>query len=945
MAQPQWVTPSGSLGTIPEGVYYSVPVLAAEPETHETVYYRVISGTLPRGVVCSPEGLVSGVPTVSTTTVSKFSIRAYTRTLNGSVDRIADRTFSLTVSGDIPPEFTTPAGVIGDFYTGSFITTPVPGTTEKTYGLQITYTQPDVSTVSLISGSLPPGINIDNKGLITGFVLPTDNLVWYNDYEFTLEVSNGKFSSLRTFNIGIYNRACLTADTTYITADNTFVTTDGSPIVPPVITTIPGSIGTVKVGNYFAFQFKAFDLQGQQYRYTTVLGDPIGYDQYPYTYDEDFTTFDQGLLDIPPDLTLDPNSGWMYGRVAPIGRSSFTFQFGVAAYWVSNPTIIGETSTFSITVIDELLSSVTWLYPSFLGTINNGATSTFRVEAVASTGQELLYRLPVGAYTQLPQGLRLLSNGLISGRVSFQTFCLDAGSTTFDVTPINGVSDPTTFDLDHSFAVEAYSLDGKISVIKTFTIRVDRVYDAPYENLFIRAMPPPESRLVLDSLLQNSTVFPSDKIYRYIDPFFGVAKSVTYWHCYGLTASTLDEYVTALKLNHYDKQLTLGAIKTARAVDADGNVIYEVVYSEIVDDLVNNEGESINKVTRLAYPPLNGSVPSNSILVYPNSLDNMRTQVIDTIGQESNLLPTWMLSTQSDGSVLGFTEAWVIAYTNPGESGKIAYDVQQFLSSTNFALNQIDFEADRYELDRTMDYYWSPVTDTWTPPPQITTFDVYLKPPELVFKGWVDYGSNLSYFDIQYRSISYINSIGGIDGVINENINGKRMIFARQENYVDPTNAIIPGPLSLPQAWTDYYSPFDSAPFDSTVVDPTRIIPGQFEAMLNPSLTNERMGIYEITVIEDQVILTLVETTTTYDYVIVRTGQSFNNSSVYYPPAPGPNLTQFSWLPIPIVDPGATTFDQDSMQFVDPEIEWDEIVAGVNDAYILYPRPDVIPVV
>lgn len=942
MAQPKWVTPAGSLGTIPEGIYYSVPVVAAEPVTHETVYYRVISGSLPRGVVCSDTGVVSGVPTVSKTTVSKFTIRAYTKTSLGTVDRLIDRTFSLTVSGDIPPEFITPAGLLFDAFTGTFISTPVPGTTEKTYGYQIEYTQSDVSTVRLIDGELPNGISINDKGLLTGFILPTENLIWYNDYVFTLEVTNGKFSSLRTYNIGVYNRACLTADTTYITADNTWITADASPIIPPVVTNVPGSIGVTKVGNYFAYQFTAFDLQGRRVQFTPVLGDPIKYDEYPYKYDENFTTYDQGLLNIPLDLTLDPNSGWLYGRVAPIGVSSYTFEFGVAAYWYDDPTVIGEASTFTITVVDELLASVVWLYPSYLGSINNGSTSTFKVAATIRTGQKLYYRLPVGAYTALPQGLQLLPSGEISGRVSFQTFCLDGGTTTFDVTPVNGVSDPTTFDLDHHFAVEAYSLDGTISVTTTFTIHVDRVYNAPYQNLFITAMPPPEGRILLTALLENGTIFPDSRIYRSDDPFFGVAKNVTYWHCYGLTASTLDEYVAALQFNHYDKQLILGDIKTAQALDDTGNVIYEVVYSEIIDNLVNNDGVSISKSQVLAYPPVNASVPSNSIFVFPNSLENMRDQVIDTLGQTSNQLPRWMLSTQPNGSVLGFTTAWVIAYTNPGESGRVAYDVKQYMSQAGINLNQIDFATDRYTIDRVMDYYWNPVSDSWTPTPVITTFDTYLKPPDLVFQGWVDYGCMLSYFDVQWRSIDYINSIGGLDGVIDASINGKLMIFGRQQYYVDPPNAIIPGPLTDNQAWTDYYSPFSYDAFDSTVLDASRIIPGQLEAAITPGVINERMGIYLITVVDNQVQLTLVQNTATYDYVIVRGGGSYNNTSVYYPPAPGPNQTVVSWLQIPIIDPGATTFDKDSMQFVDPEIEYDEIVAGAGDAFVMYPRPDII---
>ena len=31
MSQPQWVTSAGNLGTIPEGVFYSTPLLAIDP--------------------------------------------------------------------------------------------------------------------------------------------------------------------------------------------------------------------------------------------------------------------------------------------------------------------------------------------------------------------------------------------------------------------------------------------------------------------------------------------------------------------------------------------------------------------------------------------------------------------------------------------------------------------------------------------------------------------------------------------------------------------------------------------------------------------------------------------------------------------------------------------------------------------------------------------------
>jgi hypothetical protein len=155
-------------------------------------------------------------------------------------------------------------------------------------------------------------------------------------------------------------------------------------------------------------------------------------------------------------------------------------------------------------------------------------------------------------------------------------------------------------------------------------------------------------------------------------------------------------------------------------------VIYEVVYSAIQDNLVNNSGISVSKQVTLPYP-INAEDSTEITTVYPNSLDNMRNQVIDVIGQISNLLPLWMLSKQADGKVLGFTPAWVIAYCNPGSSGQVAYNVR-----TQFGqqLNLVDFEVDRYQLDRLLSIHWDPIADSshgaWTPPGAATTFDLLL---------------------------------------------------------------------------------------------------------------------------------------------------------------------------------------------------------------------------
>jgi hypothetical protein len=699
--------------------------------TPDSIYYQVIAGNLPQGIQIQQNGIIGGVPVasanitgvpqpVSRDITSKFAIRAYTeKVVNGItvINRLADRTFELTVTGQDAPQWITPAGQVAQYFDGSLVE-----------GLQLEYTDvdpDDTVIVKLIAGQLPSGLTLSSKGVISGFIAPNAPILatagysrdgqGYDqypfdfstqstnaNYEFVCEVTDGKVggSNLRTFSIFVWSRNSLTADNTLITADNTFITADGSPIRPPILLNPQGSIGTVRNDNFFAYQFLGLDLDG----------DP-------------FDIFKTPESTLPPGLTLDPNSGWLYGYIPDTGITENTYEFSLRIEKDSNPDVFTGPYDYSLSVVGPVSSEIIWLTNSDLGTIVNGSTSTLYVEAVNVGGIELQYRLLSGSNSSLPQGLQLLSSGEIAGRVSFDTFALDLGSTTFDVTRTNGER-PTTFDLTYTFIVNAFSLNGLVNISKTFTIRVVRAFNEPYENLYIQCMPPNNDRTLIKSLLQNSDIFPPNLIYRYNDPYFGVAKRVIYNHAYGLTAATIDDYYSSLYENHYWKNLVLGSIETAQARDGRGNVIYEVVYSRIIDNLVNDAGESVSKQVQLPFP-VDYAEQTNITTVYPNSLVNMRDQVIDVVGQISNILPSWMTSKQENGQILGFTPAWVIAYTKPGQAQRIAYNIR-----TQFGqqLNLVDFKVDRYELDRFLTKNWDPIYDStqgsWIPnPPQYTRFD------------------------------------------------------------------------------------------------------------------------------------------------------------------------------------------------------------------------------
>jgi len=705
--------------TIPYPLGYVISVSGVNPQSFNGTYFVVIAcsttsvsyASTATGIYLGGGEVVSGF---NLDTTSKFAIRAYTKTNLGTVNRFADNTFTLTVEGQNLPQWITPAGQIGQYWDGELLQP----------GIQLLYTNDNNTGVpppiKLISGRLPPGITISSTGLISGFVGLDPNISAipgfsrnnqgfdeypfdFNaqtvsaNYEFTLQVTDGRTSSQRTFSMFVWATNVFNASTTLITADDTYLTASISPAVVPVINNLQGSIGTASSNTFFAYQFTGEDINGDQIAFRGTF--------------------------LPPGLTLNATTGWLYGYLPQLGLTENIYNFIVQAYLYSNSSIVSDPYQYSLTVTGPISTAVTWITPSNLGSIANGATSVFYVRATTTANLVLQYRLASGSDSRLPQGLTLKPSGDIVGRVSFNTFALDGGTTTFDVQDYPyAISVSTTFDLTFTFTVNAYTENGYISVYHTFTINLIKLYNKPYYNLYIQCMPPYANRDLISNLLQNTSIFPPALLYRTDDYNFGVSSNVTYWHAYGLNALTLDAYVEALQLNHYWKNLTLGQIKTAQAIDpVTGNVLYEVVYSEIIDTLVNNDDIPADKEVVLAYP-IDANTINEIDVVFPNPLDQMRNQVIDVVGQESNLLPLWMQTRQADGSVLGFTRAWVIAYTQPGESGQIAYNI-----STQFTgnLNTIDFEADRYELDNALTVNWDAENQHWIPsPPLSTTFDI-----------------------------------------------------------------------------------------------------------------------------------------------------------------------------------------------------------------------------
>jgi len=948
--KPIWETPAGDLGTIQEGKFYQVTLSAFEeessPQSSTTLHYTLIAGELPDGIQVTKTGFIEGVPRaissvkgvpteVAENVTSKFTVRAFTKNEDETVFRVADRTFSIIVTGQDIPEWKTTAGSLGTFIDGNKIS------------LQLEYEDPDPGqtvTTNLLSGSLPPGITLSDQGLLSGVLepvvrLPGDALPGYDvtpfdkypldiatrsssqNYQFTVEVSDGIDSNVRTFEMFVHSRDDLTADSGILTADGGILTADTGVRRTPFLTTPSTDLGIVRHDNFFAFKFDAIDTDGDAIQFSITVGAGVGFDADGSLFDAEGVGFDRGTLSLPPGLSIDTNTGFFYGNIPDVGLTETTYTFAVQVMKKDDNTIKSPLTYFTITIIGNIDTDVTWVTPTttvgtttnVISTISNGDISQLYVEAQMLSGTPVEYRLKAGTNSSLPQGLTLLPSGNIVGMASFQGFTLDKGTTTFDEELGTRLKvDPTTLDRTYTFTVEAFNAEKKIATSKTFNIIINQKYKKPYETLYIKAFTEKEDRDTLNELLDNQDIFNSDHIYRLDDPNFGKATSIEYQHAFGLHSSSLNDYATAVQLNHHRKDLVLGEIKTAQALDVNDNILYEVVYSEINGGLLNNDGQSVSLAVTLDTTANINGVDYNT--VYPASLLNMQTRLINQTGQFGEILPDWMKSKQTDGKVLGFTPAWVIAYTKPGRSKQIAYNIKENFTGK---LNSIDFTIDRYIIDRRASQHWDFTNQEFLTGTQ-TTFDDTGILSSLTFKKQVNLATEQAFSDIDGQTLAHLASLGGIDGKTTlAELNGKTLVFAKQEGF----------PAGTDEAFTTSSS---------------TIVPGQDDALEDSTENNDRMSIWTISVNSETNIITLTKTTdtTTNDYIKITEGLSYGNSFLFFPTSSAPGLRFVSWQHTNFEDTVETLFDGGSTRFIskaDVYVSDDKF-----DKYVLYPKHNII---
>jgi len=820
MSTPSWITPAGIIGVYPADIPMSYKLQAAVVGATITDY-KLLSGALPPGLSLRSDGKISGTPIVVTQN-EEYTFVARVTASNGT---IKDRTFILEISGESAPSFITPAGALLTTEDSVWIELP------------ILYNNPiENNPVSLrvLQGQLPPGLEINEFGLIRGYPLPPTtviNLPRILTTATATDSTNNTLSLLSTSGLRA-NRPVVFSGTSLggLILGDTYYVKEVINATQITLTSIPDgdilvletSVGfmdvefpAVQVGDYSKAQYSfTLDLTspngGDRATYTiTVVNQnlsvsqggpgktegtrlPTIFNTRPPTYDIDIDRLNYGYYVLPPagfskdisgnlvdmpGLTYDPDQEAYIGQFQSDSFFSFhllghdfdniplTYSFaGIDYSWMSADTTTGwvygdpsvaldsiEEFSFSVRVskvlgsvsydsplfnfvfkvANNIDSDVVWTTPSNLGIFYNSAISTAKIEAMADV--PLTYELVSGS---LPPNLTFTSDGEIMGTIAYQ--------------PTDKFEEPNT-DATFTFSIKASAVDSSLSDIitatKTFTMTVRQLFADPTDDLYIKCMPNANGRLIIDSLLDDTYLIPNNFLYRPNDANFGKAEDVIYAHAYGINSNDIQAYIDATKKNHYWRNITLGELSTAIARDEDGNVLYEVVYSNVIDNLMKYDRDNgvdyryavsvsediywprfidlnlgpwytssteiytsyifaqdaymitnfteFDMLTQDGIPLLiNGGIPlfntnltpGYARILYPNSLDNMRKRVEQELGFSNDFrkLPLWMTSQQYDGNTLGYTPAWVICYTKPAEP--IIAEATETLANNNLIL-------------------------------------------------------------------------------------------------------------------------------------------------------------------------------------------------------------------------------------------------------------------
>jgi hypothetical protein len=615
-----WTAETGTnLGTYQEGTILDI---ALPVNTNNIVQ---ISGNIPPGLRLDDTSIVGTPYEVARTTDFTFCLRA-----SGTED-FEDRSYTITIEGADTPVWVTPKGTLQIGPNNQYF---ILDSQPVDFHLQVI--DPDIPTGERLEywiedgdGVLPPGVRLLPEGQLVGVVEPLLALdkdagdggydtqgygayafdfsvrshngysSFYYDvelydysirtrvprklnryYEFIVSVSDGDAVEKRKFIIYLVGDDYLRADNTIMQVGTGIFTADNTYVRTPIWLT-PADIGIRRANNYITLFFETLDP-------VNVAGD-IGYELRPTNPDGSTST-------LPPGMSLDSVDGEIAGRVPYQPAVTKEYKFTLRAIRQGTPEESFKDKTFTVKILGEIESVITWKSPTLLGNINANALSMLKVEADTTLPSNwIYYEIKSGS---LPPGLRLDPRGEIIGNVRQFANATEGGLVIFDSSNTTFDAGATTFDRSYTFTIEAKDKLGYSAVTKEFNIVIKDPNGTLYTDLYLKPMLKQSERSIFKSFINNGDIFDVTKLYRPNDPAFGTQRDIKMLLYAGIEKQNLERFVAAAGRNHKRKKYLFGSVETAIAyTPGTDDAIYEVVYVNVVDPDNTGDKKTANSFT------------------------------------------------------------------------------------------------------------------------------------------------------------------------------------------------------------------------------------------------------------------------------------------------------------------------------------------------------------
>lgn len=554
----------------------------------------------------------------------------------------------------------------------------------------------EVCSISIISGILPPGLELNdfgnNSAIISGNINSIDITLSYYDFIIrALTPSGNKIDRYFRFIvdpdlIGInWNAGWLSS----LLSSTGIYDNNGTKVYPIVYdaNTITNVYSLLEIDNPYNLDV-TYELVPNEFSSSKLLPDGV--------YIED------GILTGVPNINNSLNTYYYFSIKASITLNGVEIsgKDGVDTsdtifYLYLNSNVSSESTVSS--------SNIVWISNSALGSVNEQSPITFSVSAESTDGSTVTYTL---YNSTLSDGLNLSSDGYLYG-----------------ITPFTNGKNIT-----YSFTVKAstkYSYS-----TKTFSFTVIGLNQS--NDLYTISLPLfNREKTLISKMLFNPVNVPEESIYRLnIDTSFGRQRNPAINIATSL--NRVDYSVLMDNLYEYYRPLNLrfGNLGYSKVYDPSGNYIYDVVYINIIDTNDNGDAFDSSGNEQIYYANQNSlkngcvrwNIPVPSELngqyyktrMFPSNLFNFRMNLIQTTGRQGyqnnyatdeNQVPTgttrgigingtenipqWMMSAFG-----GWAEAVALVFLNTGYGEQVLNNLQSDTYTSDLIGSQI--RVDRF---------------------------------------------------------------------------------------------------------------------------------------------------------------------------------------------------------------------------------------------------------